>query len=126
MSGGILDYRYLVKGFFESIQADKKSGKKGELIPLEKSFDTRRNEVVISQDLNSKAGVTTQIWRTNINGVLYKSQNICHRNLAHTLHHKWSLSLIHKSAPISEEENLSEYIIFEKLTREEILDFMAT
>ena len=37
-----------------------------------------------------------------------------------------SFSLIHKSAPISEEENLSEYIIFEKLTREEILDFMAT
>ena len=38
MSGGILNYRYIAQGFFESSKTNTGIVKQGDLIPLEKSF----------------------------------------------------------------------------------------
>ena len=98
MSGLELNYRYIVSGFFTVV--DKETSKNKVVGQINGADLTIRPK---------EKGSTLDYW------VLHFTDPPGD-----------SFSLIHKSAPISEEENLSEYIIFEKLTREEILDFMAT
>ena len=95
MSGLELNYRYIVSGFFESAKKDTDTYKKGDIVPLEKSFDTRRSQIIVAQELDGehKANGNQEIWTTNINGVLYNTKYIAHQNLVHTLNKNWRISL---------------------------------
>ena len=95
MSGLELNYRYIVSGFFESAKKDTDTYKKGDIVPLEKSFDTRRMQVVMAQALNNDKQPTgkQEIWTTSPQGIAYKSKDIGHRNIVYTMHNNWRLSL---------------------------------
>ena len=95
MSGLELNYRYIVSGFFKTVEVKTPEHDVGDIVPLEKSFDTRRSQIIVAQELDGehKANGNQEIWTTNINGVLYNTKYIAHQNLVHTLNKNWRISL---------------------------------